>query len=255
MPQTQEQWLKIAHEFEARWNFPHCVGAMDGKHIAITAPANSGSLYYNYKHFNSIVLLAVADASYRFTYVDIGNCGRVSDGGVFNNSSLAAALEGSSLNLPPPDQIEGIATALPYVFVADDAFALKDNIMKPFSIRMLTKEQRVFNYRLSRARRTVESTFGIMSQRFHVFTKPVQLLPEKVAQITMAACCLHNFLLRDKESANIYMPSDCSLTNAMPNIARQGSNRHSANAIAVRNSFTEYFNSIGSVPWQDTANP
>jgi len=61
MPQESDEWLRVASEFENKWQYPHCIGALDGKHVAIIPPPNSGSLYYNYKHFNSIVLLASAE--------------------------------------------------------------------------------------------------------------------------------------------------------------------------------------------------
>ena len=76
VPKTTNAWLSIADEFEKRWNFPHCLGAIDGKHIVIQAPARSGSLYYNYKKSFSIVLLAVCNARYEFTLVDIGEAGK-----------------------------------------------------------------------------------------------------------------------------------------------------------------------------------
>ena len=68
-PTTIEAWGKIAKGFEEEWNFPHCLGAIDGKHIRMECPKNGGSAYYNYKGFHSIVLLAVCDANYCFTFV------------------------------------------------------------------------------------------------------------------------------------------------------------------------------------------
>ncbi|KAF0298252.1 Protein ANTAGONIST OF LIKE HETEROCHROMATIN PROTEIN 1 [Amphibalanus amphitrite] len=65
-PLTEESWLEDAAEFERRWNFPHCLGAIDGKHIAIQKPGLSGSAFYNYKGGCSVLLMAVADADYRF---------------------------------------------------------------------------------------------------------------------------------------------------------------------------------------------
>lgn len=49
----QEDWIRIAHGYENRWNFPHCVGAVDGKHFAIPRPPNSSSEYFNYKVIKS----------------------------------------------------------------------------------------------------------------------------------------------------------------------------------------------------------
>ena len=70
------EWHSIADDFFMRWNFPNCIGAIDGKHIMNQCPVNSGSLFYSYKSYFSIVLLVVASADYRFVMVDIGAYGR-----------------------------------------------------------------------------------------------------------------------------------------------------------------------------------
>ena len=114
----------IAIEFETRWNFPHCLGALDGKHVQIVPPAGSGSYFYNYKKTHSMVLLAIADANYKFLLCDFGANGRVSDGGVLKNTVFFDKLQKNLLNIPPPSDV-GQRKNLPYVFVADDAFALR----------------------------------------------------------------------------------------------------------------------------------
>ena len=72
VPSSPEEWLTVAEKFESRWQFPNCIGAMDGKHIVMQPPGNSGSYYYNYKHTNSIILMAVAGPNYECLYYDIG---------------------------------------------------------------------------------------------------------------------------------------------------------------------------------------
>ena len=123
-PDSEEEWLTIAEDFNDLWDFPHCVGAMDGKHVVMRAPYNSGSIYFNYKGAFSIVLMAVADARYKFIAIDVGAYGRSSDGGVFANSNIGRGLISGKLNLPQDRVLDNAQHlgALPYAFVGDEAF-------------------------------------------------------------------------------------------------------------------------------------
>ena len=129
-------------------------------------------------------MLAVESANYEFLYVDVGKNGRMSDGGVIAQTEFYRRLQNGSLDLPPPeDNVEG----LPFVFIADEAFALGDHLMRPFPMRTLTPpDQRVFNYRLARARRVVENTFGIMTSQFRLFLTPIHMAEYKLNHIILA---------------------------------------------------------------------
>jgi hypothetical protein len=71
-----EMLLVMSNEFYLKWNFPNCVGSIDGKHVWLKCPSSSGSMYYNYKHYYSIVLQGLADARYRFIAIDVGAYGK-----------------------------------------------------------------------------------------------------------------------------------------------------------------------------------
>ena len=125
-PATSNEWKTISEQFEKKWNFPNCLGAIDGKHVIIQCPPRGGSMFFNYKKFHSIVLMAVVNANYEFVMVDIGDYGRLSDGSVFSNSHLGIAINNGTLNLPLPRKLDHCSQKLyPYVFVGDDAFPMK----------------------------------------------------------------------------------------------------------------------------------
>jgi hypothetical protein len=80
------------------------------------------------------------------------------------------------------------------MFVGDDAYPLRLDLMKPYPFRNMEHQQRVFNYRLSRARRVVENGFGIWANRWRVFLTNIMLNPDKVQKMVFATVCLHNYL-------------------------------------------------------------
>lgn len=256
MPKLSEDRMKAnVQDYNDLWNFPNCCGSIDGKHVRIQCPKMAGSLYYNYKQFHSIVLLAIIDAQYRFIAIDVGSYGREGDASIFEKSMLGKCINNGNFNIPPARILPGTDTLQPCVFLGDSAFSLTTNIMKPYSQKDSIHDQSkaLFNYRLSRARRTSENAFGILCQYFRVFYTPIAIKPTAVDDLIISACILHNMLRNSKisfpnENANAapQLPKE-NLISLAPTCAR----RSSIAATSVRDTFRAYFvSSHGSVPWQ-----
>ena len=178
---------------------PHCLGALDGMHIMdgkhmMDCPRNAGSACYNYKNFHSIVLLAICDAKYCFSFVDIGAYGSTNDASVLLNSTFGQAFQyrPTDLNLLSPSRHGN--KDLPYVHVGDDIFPLKPWLMKPYSGKHLQECEQVYNCRLSRARRVIENTFGILAAKWRIFRRPIRAKIDLVKKVAKATVCLHNYL-------------------------------------------------------------
>lgn len=259
IPESVEEWLEIENGFKNK--FPRCVGSLDGKHIVMQSPMQSGSTYYNYKKSFSIVLMALVNSNYNFVYVNIGGQGKISDGGIFQNCELWRRITSDSLFLPPPRPLPGSNKPVPYVFLGDGAFALSTSVMKPYpGNHDVGSPKREFNRKLSSARVVVENTFGILASKFRVFRKPLMVCPDKVSLITMTCVLLHNFLRKSNTSRQIYTPpgtvdvynnddiriqdgswrseiQDTCAIRDLPQIPR----RPSLTAIEIREEFTKYF--------------
>lgn len=204
-PATPDGWKRVAEDFAGAWDFHHTLGAIDGKHVAIQPPPNCGSVYYNYKGYHSIVLLALADAQAKFMWVDVGANGSCSDAGIFQDCHLRQAMEACAAGVPDREPLPGDTQPVPYFVVGDNAFPMRQWLQKPFPHRGLTRPQRNYNYRLSRARRVVENAFGMWANRFRVFLTTIQLRTETVEKLVLAGCILHN-MLRDKRPAEYKIP-------------------------------------------------
>jgi hypothetical protein len=189
---------------------------------------------------------------------------------LFNNSALKKGLDDGLMRLPPPDSMTNNNQPMPYFILGDDAFALRDYLMKPFSQRSLNPEQRIYNYRISRGRMVVENAFGILAQRWQCFLTTMQQDPENVKKIVHAGICLHNFIRmrlardnvadlapgvepdREDEGHDIIPGSWRENANLEPLDARHQGVRELEAAKRQRQTLVAYFNSpAGAVPWQE----
>lgn len=213
------------------------------------------------------MLVAVVDAHYKFVYVTVGAQGRLSDGGLFAHSDLRRAMEAGLLNVPPPELLPNTNTVMPYMFIADDAFPLRTDLQKPYSHQQVDHDQRIYNYRLSRARRVVENAFGILANRLRVFRTTISLDPDKVVKITLTSCVIHNYLRARRSEP--YVPPTFTDRETEDHEFIPGSWRdegqgafHDLSSNRARNPaqrtkdqrdiMKEYFNTPeGQVPWQE----
>lgn len=227
--------------------------------IIFQAPPYSGSVYFNYKKTHSINFTGVSDAHYRFILIDVGAEGRRSDGGVFANSSIQSGLQSNTLNVPSPAPVG--ERELSYVLVGDEAYPLAPYLMRPYPRRSnLDLRKKVYNYRLSRARRIIENAFGILVARWRIFRRPINLTVSKAEKIVLATICLHNFIItnemekRPQERQYLcYNDNDKQQTSCLttlPRIISQDLISQRNLSTIYRERFADYFFNEGAVEWQ-----
>ncbi|EYC38509.1 hypothetical protein Y032_0713g1753 [Ancylostoma ceylanicum] len=187
---------------QERYDYPRATGFMDGKHVGIRKPKNAGSTYWNYKSFHSIILLAVCDCDYRFIAFDVGAPGRAGDAGTFFEEHDQLFPETTNLADVGPVQ---------YHILVDGGFAQGHRYIRPFPEPLATTaSKRRFNKKLSGARRMIESSFGILCQRFAILQRDLQVEPDKASKLVTSTLVLHNLLARRQdllEHVQRYEPS------------------------------------------------
>jgi hypothetical protein len=179
---------EIIKAYREKWGFPLCCGAIDGTHIPIVAPTENQADYVNRKKYDSIVMQAVVDSGYLFRDFVVGWPGSVHDAHVLSNSKLyQLGMEGRLFDANVSEQING--TTVKPLILGDAAYPLLSWLMKPYphSPDMPIAHKR-FNYRLRRARMTVENTFGHWKGRFRRFLKKVDI---NVMNVTTAIAAFH----------------------------------------------------------------
>jgi hypothetical protein len=184
----------------------------------------------------------------------LGKKGSESDGRVFQNCSLLERLENGLL---PTGNF----------LVGDDAVPLKPSLMKAYKNynRPLTQEENTFNYRLSRARRTIENVFGILLSRFRFLDRKLVVKLGTVNKLVSALCALHNWLVItskatylsagaiDEENNRIgeIIPGRWrSEIRVLRDLEKYGGHRSTKLAKKMRDRLKAYFNNEDAVSWQ-----
>ena len=200
-------------------------------------------------------MLALVDGQYKFRWIDAGTAGSCSDAQIFNACQLKRKIDDGSIGFPDPTPITQGGRDVPYFILADDVFALTW-LMKPYGRRMLTREERITNYRISRGRRVVENAFGILVSRFRVMLTTIELPPETVREVIFTCVVLHNILRSQYQGQHggqqpgddDDVPGDCRLIGGA---AGGGPNRKPAReARRQRDKLKDYFNNEGAVASQ-----
>ncbi|KAF4529379.1 hypothetical protein B566_EDAN017620 [Ephemera danica] len=260
------EYKSIAEEFHSRWNLPHCLGVVDGKHIRMKGPEHSNSLYYNYKGYFSVVLMAICDANYNFTLVEVGHVGSVCDSTIFRQCEFGQRIMNKTLDVPQDQPLPGQVSVLnydnfPFFFIGDEAFPLKTNIMRSFPKGQLNKDNanyvanNIFNYRLCRARRVVENAFGILVAKWRIFHTLIEVKPEHGVLLVQA--CSGQYV-RERITGDVYNTDDVTPGtwrqnvegNQMQPLEFMSSRNYTHDAKTVRDDLAIYFCNEGSVPWQ-----
>ena len=173
-PTLPEDWLLVESIFHQRWNFPHALGSLDGRHILIRCPQGGGNLFRNCKGFHSIVLLALVDGDSKFLWVEMGAAGSTSDDQIFKYTNLRHKIEDDSIGFPESESLRIGGPKVNFFILRDDTFPLKLWLMGPYSSRSMDLKDMVFNYRIRRGRDVVENAFRMLMSRFRIFQRPLQ---------------------------------------------------------------------------------
>lgn len=212
-PAKKSDWYQIANGFFKKNRVPNAIGAIDGKHIFIRKPDNSGSAYKNYKHGFSLSLLAICDSNYKFLYYDIGAYGSESDSGIYKDSPLFQRMMKKELEIPNPEYSNVVNNFFPFCFYGDAAFGLHQHMMRPYEGKLLAEIESYFNYRHSSMRIAIEQAFGILVSRFRVFSSAMGIDVEKVEAVVSACVTLHNFLIttnKEEDEEPVMIDNDYS---------------------------------------------
>lgn len=189
--------------------------------------------------------------------------------GIFRTSPFGEAVLNNKICLPPRKRLPGSQIVFPHYFVGDAAFPLKENLMRPYAGSNLERQKNVFNYRLSRARRVIENSFGILTARWRILLTTIELEPQNCEKIVLACIVLHNFIMLNDHQRWYCPPNFIDYIDENGSVQDGGwrnvvrtngdrplqsfatySRRSSEAAVRLRDNLANYFENEGAIPNQ-----
>uniref|UniRef100_A0A8D0GQE7 DDE Tnp4 domain-containing protein n=1 Tax=Sphenodon punctatus TaxID=8508 RepID=A0A8D0GQE7_SPHPU len=228
--------------------FPQCMGAINGSHIRIIAPAVNKESYVCRKGYHSIVLQAIVDANGLFTDVFAGFHGGAHNSAVMHASPFFKKKNSGNFFSNPILEINGMNVSP--VIIADPAYTCLPWLMKPYPRNQLNADTERFNNILTRARQVVERSFGRLKSRWRSLGGIIEMQPERVAELAVTACVLHNVcetggdalswpaqICNDQELADVVVPGAGQIPTAVKNRGN-----------AVRTAYCNFFKELHTEP-------
>lgn len=173
--------------------------------------------------------------------------------GIFLKCRLGQAIRNEVFDIPPPKALPDSDVMSPFVILGDEAFPLMENLMKPYARQqsLVDRTKAIFNYRLSRARRIVENSFGILAQHFHVFHTPINVNIDTIENLVTSTCILHNLICIESKGASMEDAGTPSSKMDSLEEFNESLEPNGGNPQQVRDNFKDYLNGVGAVSWQN----
>jgi len=241
-PTQNEEFQRLADDFERMWGFPMAVAAIDGTHIPFNPPIELSTDFHNYKGWSSIMTLGVCDAKGQAIWIKSGMPGRMSDSGAFKQTQLYQRFFTNQILPQVHREIE--ETQVPFLVLGDSGFGLESWLQKPFTHHtQLSESQKIFNYRHSRARRSVENMFGRVKCRWRRLLRGVDVRYENAHKVISVAFALNNLCEKNTisfEPTAEEISENEELNRLYPQ-PTQASQKEYFSGILIRNALMNFF--------------
>ncbi|KAJ7345152.1 hypothetical protein JRQ81_001102 [Phrynocephalus forsythii] len=179
-----------------KMGFPHCLGSVDGMHVAITPPKLQGQAYFNRKSFHSVLLQAACDSDGIFFSMLAGHSSVNHGAHVFRSSMLFKKIEEGTL-IPGNPMFHYGGVSIPPLILGDGAYPLCKWLMKPYAVPRNERE-RHYNKVFNRSRNVVEHTLGCLKARFRRLSVRMEAHIQNVNSTIASVVILHNICEKKK---------------------------------------------------------